>query len=300
MLRDTKRKRMHASYKKTWMEPKFPVSVPINVGHLPYHLLTMYLVTLLALLHIGRAATTVGPFAPISIYSLQAYSTARPCAAGCLHYNGIWHCGFNAGYHDLGSDLGCGCSPLNACWCSSGLQSSATSYISSCVSAACTKMGNIDGDIKSMLDLYGGYCATANVEVSSMPAQTTAATITPAAAISRTTTRSVGSSYPAATQAPSESTTQPDGAKQNEDEGLSKSDVIALATGLGVGIPSLVVAVVALFIQLRKKKPSASGSPIALDTTPAESQTNFFQKPAPDAPEIYELGERGGRRQMWR
>jgi hypothetical protein len=273
------------------------MTVLIRLGSSPY---TMYIFNLLVWLPLSFAATTAGPLAPISIHSLQAYSTARPCAAGCLVFNGIWQCGVNGGYHDLGKDLGCNCSPVNGCWCSTGLQSSATSYISSCVSSACSKVGNVDGDIKSMLDLYGNYCATANVEVSSVPAQTAATTTTPGVATTRATTKATGSTNLIVTQAPSESTAQPGNEQKEEDEGLSKSDVIALATGLGVGVPSLIVAVVALYIQLRRKKPSATSSPTTSDIKPVESQTNFFPQPHPEPSNVYELGDRGGRGRLWR
>jgi hypothetical protein len=198
----------------------------------------MQILVLLANLSLGLAATTtLGPLGRVSISSLQAYSTARPCAAGCLVFNGDWVCGVHGGYHDLGKDLGCGCSPNNACWCSVGLP--AASYISSCVSAGCSKFGNVDGDIKSMQDLYGGYCATANVEQSSVPAQTTAATTTPAQATSKPKSEVAATYTPNATPEP---TKVPEAAKEGgEDDGLSKSDLIALGTGLGVGVPSLIV-----------------------------------------------------------
>ncbi|KAF2023858.1 hypothetical protein EK21DRAFT_94550 [Setomelanomma holmii] len=100
-------------------------------------------------------------------------------------------------YHALGADLGCGCSPNNACWCGTCLP--ATSHISSCVSAACSKFGNFETDVKSMLDMYGRYCATANVEFSTTPAATTAVTTAPAQAPSaRAATKSLGVSSPTA------------------------------------------------------------------------------------------------------
>ncbi|KAH7400635.1 hypothetical protein DE146DRAFT_631733 [Phaeosphaeria sp. MPI-PUGE-AT-0046c] len=136
-----------------------------------------------------------------------------------------------------------------------------------------------------MLDLYDGNCATANVEVSSAPAQTIAGMTIPATAASKATINMKVSSILTGATAPFESTTQPVG-KKEEDEGLSKSDIIALATGLGVGVPSLVLAFVALHIQLRKKNPSASASPSTLDMAPAESQTHIFQTPAPEVPNV--------------
>ena len=43
---------------------------------------------------------------------------------------------------------------------------------------------------------------------------------------------------------------------QEEEEGLGKSDVIALATGLGVGIPSLAIDALELWFQLRRRRNS--------------------------------------------
>jgi hypothetical protein len=267
----------------------------------------MLLVPIILFFSAAEAATTLGPLAPISIRSLQAWSTARPCAANCLAYNGVWACGVNAGYHDLGNDLGCGCSPTNGCWCSSGLQSSATSYISSCVSAGCSKLGSLDGDIKSMLDLYGGYCATANVEVSSAPAQTIVSTTPPAQTLSsKATTKGTGATSPTAAGDTSGYATAP--AEKGEDEGLSKSDIIAMATGLGVGIPSLIIGALALWFQLRRRR-TAEKPHIALIATPGGSQTHFIPprpNPTPSPPprppfsappNTYELGDYRGQRQ---
>jgi hypothetical protein len=269
----------------------------------------MPLVVFVFLFSVSLAATTSGPLAPISIQSLQAYITARPCAASCVVYQGIWNCNYNAGYNDLGKAIGCNCNPLNACFCSAGLQSSATSYLSSCISVGCKALGNVDGDVKSMLDLYSGYCATANVEVSSKPAENSAAVTSPAqAATSKATTRNVGASGPTATgaslrQAESSGSTAAPENEEKAEEGLSKSDIIALATGLGVGLPSLAIGALALWFQLRRRRAAAEAPHIALNITPAESQTQFLPQPTPQPhiayPHAYELGDRSGQRPMW-
>lgn len=237
-------------------------------------------IVILLLLQKASAATTLGPLAPISIHSLQAYSTARPCAAGCLVYNGIWVCGVNAGYHDLGKDLGCGCGPNNACFCSTGLASSASSYISSCVSAKCSSFGDVGGDLTSMLGLYNGYCQTANVEVVStvLASTTTAADAQKSTgATTHATARSTDSGpVRASASDTATSTKEATEAEGKEDEGLSKSDIIALATGLGVGIPSLLVGAWALHLQLRRRRsssPASSTAGVHLDTG---SQLHWF------------------------
>ncbi|KAF2728139.1 hypothetical protein EJ04DRAFT_392059, partial [Polyplosphaeria fusca] len=206
------------------------------------------------------ADVTAGPLAPVTLGSETAYSTARACAAGCLVFNGVWACGVNAGYYDLAVKLECGCSPINACYCSAGLASSATNYIQSCVSSACDGVGNVGDEVTAMLGLYDGYCATANAALSSA---------TPSAAVSESTTSvqapvtsgdtarsestAMSSAAPgttAATSTPTSSSTT----SSEKDNGLSKSDIIALGTGLGVGIPSLLIGALALWFQMKKKK----------------------------------------------
>ena len=74
------------------------------------------------------AEITMGPQAPISFGSMESFSTLKPCAQGCLRYNGVFVCGM-AGYGDLGSEIGCGCSPQNYCFCDKREASAVTSYI---------------------------------------------------------------------------------------------------------------------------------------------------------------------------
>ena len=259
---------------------------------LQHHLLDLTVLLLLSYLTV--AATTLGPLAPLTIHSLPTFSFARPCAAACLVYRGRYLCEYNPSHHDLGVDLGCGCYPNNACYCSDGYQSSATSNISSCVSAKCSTLGNVESDVTSMLELYGGYCATANVETGNAPKSTYAVTTTAGETLIETGTRlrEEISGTPAETDVSSTKTTEV-GGEANENEGLSKSDIIALATGLGVGIPSLVVGVLALWFQLRKKREKQQ-SDIMIGTTPSHSRTHILPAPPPPATgygqnQVYEL-----------
>jgi len=262
----------------------------------------MLLTAILLLPSIALAAVTAGPLAPISIQSLVAYSTAKPCAATCLVYYGVWHCSLQS-YHDLGKDLGCGCSPINACWCSAGIQPAATSYISSCVSNGCGKVPGVEQDMTSMISMYGAYCATANVEVSSKTAESKGVTPPPVVASNAKPAPTVGTGLSSATAAAGElpaSTTASGTEEKKEDEGLSKSDIIALATGLGVGLPSLAIGALALWFQLRRKRAAAEQPFISINTTPSDSQTHFLQRPTPTStpplhgyPNVYELGSRG-------
>lgn len=261
---------------------------------------------LLSSLRKVSAATTVGPLAPVSIYKLPTYSSARPCAAGCLVHNGIWVCGVNGGYHDLGKDLGCGCGPNNACFCSAGLASSASSYISSCVSASCSSVGNVEGDLTSMLNLYDGYCQTANVEIStSVPSTTTTEGASEDTGSATATTGKGATSFPASAAATATTATTQGVAEteQKEGEGLSKSDIIALATGLGVGIPSLLVGAWALFLQLRKKKSKSPATSILGTPSQAGSQIQMLHlnRPQPQTMHlahqpVHEMGNERNRR----
>ena len=208
-----------------------------------------------------------GPTAYVSISDSPAYATARPCAAGCLWDNSNnYVCGVNAGWYDLAMELQCGCDSLNACYCGKDNAASASSYISSCVSAACSKFPQ---ETNSAMNLYNDYCATANVAVAttsdtSLPTPT-ASPVAASVASSTTSSRftiqtgsnseqeAANSTNAAATGAESEAAASPtssDGA--GKDDGLSLSDLIAIGVGLGVGIPSLIIAI-ATFCLMRKK-----------------------------------------------
>jgi len=207
---------------------------------------------------VQAADVTQGPAAAVSIWSEEAYSTARRCAAGCLAYNGVFGCN-NAGYYDLGIELGCECGPVNNCYCNTKYASSATKYVSNCVKAGCNGVEDWPDEVTSMLDLYNNYCATANVAV-----KTTDFTPGPTTSPSDNTadTQTTDTSKPTrATQtgSPGSGSTAPPTSIPNEEKnGLSQSDIVALAASLGVGIPSLLIAVITLVVQLRKRKRKAN------------------------------------------
>ena len=221
----------------------------------------------LALLPIALGAQSdSGPTAYVSISDSPAYATARPCAAGCLWDNtDIYVCSVNAGWYDVAMELQCGCDSLNACYCGQDNAASASSYISSCVSSACS---NFPQETNSAINLYNNYCATANVAVSttsdtSLPSRTAspvaASVASPTTSPHRTTqTSSSGeeaadSTNAAATAVKSEAAAAPnDSDVADEKDGLSRSDLIAIGVGLGVGIPSLIIAI-ATFCLMRKK-----------------------------------------------
>ncbi|KAK6358013.1 hypothetical protein TWF730_007367 [Orbilia blumenaviensis] len=211
-----------------------------------------YFALTLALLTIQSSAQI--PTAGVSIVSDSDYQTARPCIQSCIWYNGGLGRGGNSGFDDVGKGLGCGQSPINACYCSERLTASATSYFSGCISRLCTAVTD-PADLSSALSIYGRYCATAN-EVSAA-VTTGGSTSGGSGASPSATSGSSPSQTPASTNTGS-STTAPGGAGSqstaptSSSSGLSTTSKIALGVGLGVGIPLLVLLAVIVFLLLRK------------------------------------------------
>ncbi|TLD18035.1 hypothetical protein PspLS_10381 [Pyricularia sp. CBS 133598] len=211
---------------------------------------------------------TGGPAATVSLYKQTDYSTARACAVGCLVYNGIYHCGVNAGYQDLGIGLGCGCGSVNGCYCNTKVAAEASSYVSSCVSSRCAaNVGDWKSEIGSMMNMYGTYCATANVEPTPNAANAPNPAGVTGKAASGTLQTSAGGGSRAGAGLPAETGDSGAGQQQQQQSngggdsaskgGLSQSDVIALAASLGVGVPSLMIAAATLWLQMKKKKSKA-------------------------------------------
>lgn len=139
------------------------------------------------------------------------------------------------------------------------LSSSATSYLSSCISAGCANgVNDWTTDLSSMLGLYDSYCATANAAI----VTTVPATITDASSSAPSgTSKGQGNTGAPKTETGTETTsatTAPSSDKAGG--GLSQSDIVALGASLGVGIPSLLIALLTLWVQLRKRKQKAEKS----------------------------------------
>ncbi|KAL0940263.1 uncharacterized protein CTRU02_203026 [Colletotrichum truncatum] len=234
----------------------------------------------------ASAATTTGALARVSIYSELAYSTARACAAGCLVYNGQYPCGL-VGYQDLGVALQCGCASINGCYCNTALASSATSYISSCVSKGCSRVDNWSVDMSSMLNLYDSYCATANGGVADAPATTTGAGSSPTTAGGA---KGQSNGQATRTPAPGSSGTSSADAQQSsaapDNGGLSRSDIVALAASLGVGIPSLLIAGLTLYFQMKKKRRNAAAG--ENEASSMQSMVHVAPPPNPYGVSVYE------------
>ena len=143
------------------------------------------------LVQLVSSDSKIGPTAVVSIYSESSYVLGRECATCCLWYNGDYPAG-TRGYYDLAIALSCGAGAMNGCYCKADFASSASSYISACVSDGCSAIGDVTGEVKTMMDLYDGYCKTANVDVSTTapiePAASTAAASTAATSTAATST----------------------------------------------------------------------------------------------------------------
>ncbi|ORY58136.1 uncharacterized protein BCR38DRAFT_448178 [Pseudomassariella vexata] len=203
------------------------------------------------------AKTTNGPEAPVTIITEAALKTGRACATNCVENHGNYPCGL-AGYYALGQELGCGCNSANGCFCNAGYGSSATSYLSECISDGCAKsVDNWTLDLSSMLGVYDAYCATANV-----------GTATTTGGIAGKTT-TAGASRTGQADATSTSDPQAEG----RDGGLSKSDIVALAASLGVGIPSLLIAAITLWVQMRKRRRASDAQAQAQAQTQSPNQS---------------------------
>jgi hypothetical protein len=118
---------------------------------------------ILLLIPLISSAAETDAVAAVSIYSDISYQSGRTCSTSCLWYRGPFR-QYNHG-HDLAIELSCGVAAVNGCYCKADFASSASSYISSCVSKGCSNLESVNEEIKTIMALYDGYCKTANVEV---------------------------------------------------------------------------------------------------------------------------------------
>lgn len=267
----------------------------------------MFSLFAVAILSIGSQSVsaqkiTNGPQAPVTIGSDKILATARACAAKCVSYNGPYYCGI-AGYYDLGQALACGCASANGCYCNTAYASSATSFLSSCVSAGCVKsVADWTVDLGSMLGLYDNYCKTANVEPTSISFSATvkttgassAATTTTAAAGKGSTDGSIASRTGSASNAPATTSASDSTSSSGDNKGMSGTTILALAVGLGVGVPLLLIIGFAfcccVVVKKRRSKRAAKnsapeGQSMMQATPPAYVAATAAQneKPAPIA-----------------
>lgn len=214
----------------------------------------LVVLSLCIFIHSAVCSSSAGAAAHVSIQSLPAWTNGRGCMAGCLWYNGLYANNPYIGGHDLAHRLDCGGdSAINGCYCRSDLLSTASAYISSCVSDACSSLAaGVTTEISSAIALYDGYCATVTAEqviTSGTAPAATAGSLSAAAATGKAGSASESISTQQ-TGGPSPSSSSPD---NNEKPTLGRSDMIALGVGLGIGIPSLLIAL-ATYLQMRKRK----------------------------------------------
>lgn len=228
--------------------------------------------SIILLLELAFAANEIGPTATVSISSQPSYILGRTCAACCLWYIGDYPPG-TRGYYDLATALSCGAGAVNGCYCKADYASSASSYVSSCVSSRCSAIGDVTKELNTMMNLYDGYCRTANVEVSTTPIELAASieaaskraisteaasTEAPLIRISIITTSFQRSVFLSSISQPFETSTPSIAASatgtSTNTPALGKSDIVAIGVGLGIGIPSLLLGLATFCVQMRKRK----------------------------------------------
>ena len=225
------------------------------------------------------SANKNGPTATVSIADDLSFVTGRQCAVGCLW--GEYHI-LSIDY-DLGFELSCGDDAINGCYCKADYASSATSYISNCVNTACSDLEDVTGEVKTIIDLYNGYCETANVDPRTTAAELPTTTEGPstdtlalATGEARRSLLPTSSAFPvgkfsppasASSNSPPTVKSSPSAAESSSTKaspgsgsgGLGESDVIELGVGLGVGIPSLLLVLAGLWLQIRRRRRNAKG-----------------------------------------
>jgi hypothetical protein len=110
-----------------------------------------------------------------TIFSLDIYSSQKPCARSCFTYgytDACWgdYVGSAIGCAANGNCIGVSAAASNSCYCRADLQSAAESYLTSCVKTACT-VGDSSIDISSAGSIYNYYCSAENA--ANVPATTT-------------------------------------------------------------------------------------------------------------------------------
>src|SRR5690606_8916566 len=126
-------------------------------------------------------------------------------------------------------------------------------------------------EVTSVIEVYNGYCADVATEplmglttakVGSVGTKT--ATGIPASTEAKATDTASNREEGGNDNSANASSRKDDG--KEEGEGLSQSDIIALGTGLGIGVPSLLVAIVTCWMQMRKRKSRlAAGESVAFE-----------------------------------
>ncbi|KAK5045525.1 hypothetical protein LTR84_009143 [Exophiala bonariae] len=183
--------------------------------------------------------------ATVSVNEDVAWITERACGQKCVWIDS-GHIG--APYPDIVMHLNCGSPYLNACFCRSDFGTSATAFLSSCVSSRCESDGINDygTELFSALSIYSNYCSTAAGIVFAAPSVdvTSASSVSvSASSVSlRTTTTPTASSTSSSSGASAQNTGQ-GSPIESPSSGMSTSSKIGLAVGLSVGILAIILGV---------------------------------------------------------
>jgi hypothetical protein len=119
------------------------------------HILIIYLTSLL---------TKIVADSTISIIQQPAYSQVRPCVQPCLLCTEYWLQNCPGGAIGLGNVLSC--DDLDAIYCRTDLQSSAFSYLTTCLNSMCSENAV---DVSDGFSLYSGYCHVDGATLDNFP-----------------------------------------------------------------------------------------------------------------------------------
>ena len=118
---------------------------------------------------------------PETIASLEAYKLQHDCAQGCFWYS----IGNGENSDGIADAISCqhpvNVGALDSCFCRLDLQSVAETYLSTCISVACSYGGGaVTVDISSAVSIYDNYCSAkgyvTNTQTESVPANATPTT----------------------------------------------------------------------------------------------------------------------------
>jgi hypothetical protein len=223
-------------------------------------------------------ATASSLTATVSVNEDAAWITERACGQKCVWIDS-GHLG--APYPDIVMHLNCGSPYLNACFCRSDFGTSATTFLSSCVSSRCESDGINDygTELFSALSIYSNYCSTAagvvfaapSVDVTSASSITVSASsasvrTTATSTASSTSSRDSSTSQTSSSGAPAQTSGQ-GSPTESSSSGLSTSAKIGLAVGLSVGILAIILGVGAFIWHKRRKR--------------AQQNSHYQTQPAP-------------------
>jgi hypothetical protein len=187
-----------------------------------------------------------------SISSLDAYASQRACAQKCFYdrdYAGEYYTNL------IASVISCTTPCQESCCCRPDLQSLAESYLSSCVANLCS---TDTLDIESAVSLYEGYCtpkyppATTAQEAATTQTAARPGDSSPQSTILQTSPNTYTPSLTSELIAgPTGSGVQ--NASGGGGSGLSRSDKIALGTGIGVPLLGIIVSIIIYRLQKKDK-----------------------------------------------